>query len=170
METIAESEQPKPVGLSTKRLHGAFYGIAVAVILFDQVTKSLVRANLDMGQSFPVEGFFRITHIANSGAAFGLFSNQGIFLSLTAAIGIIALLVYHRAPYFSGFIPKLSLGLQLGGAMGNLVDRLRLGSVTDFVDLRIWPVFNLADTAIVLGVILLAFYVAVIHREPAPEG
>lgn len=169
MEGIADIESAEGASLSTRRAHGIFYTIALIALLADQGSKLLVRTNLGLGQSFPAEGPFRITHIANPGAAFGLFPNQSLFLVLTATIGIAALLVYYRAPYFSGLIPKASLGLQLGGAAGNLIDRLRLGSVTDFVDLRIWPVFNLADSAIVLGVILLAGYVLFVHGQHRPQ-
>ena len=140
------------------RRHLLFFSVAMSVLVADQLTKGLVRLHLIPGQSFPAQGLARITHIANSGAAFGILSNQGPLLMVTAGIGIAALLVYYRFPFFDGILTRMGLGLQLGGAAGNLVDRLQFGHVTDFIDLRVWPVFNLADSAIVVGVIILAYF------------
>lgn len=147
------------------RRHLTFFSVAILVVAADQITKALVRFYLLHGQSFPAQGLLRITHITNSGAAFGILSNQSPLLMVTAGIGIIALLLYYRFPFFDGALTRVGLGLQLGGAAGNLMDRLQLGHVTDFIDLRVWPVFNLADSAIVLGVIILGYFLVTSKRE-----
>ena len=123
----------------------------------DQVTKAIVRANLFLGESIPRDGLVRITHTSNTGSAFGLFPDQTLFLIVASLVGIgVLLLVYKRQP-FSGFPLRLSLGMQLGGAAGNLFDRVRMGEVTDFIDLGPWPVFNIADASIVIGIFILGY-------------
>jgi len=98
-----------------------------------------------------------LTYVTNTGAAFGLLPDHGLFFIAIAAIVVIAILVYHRHLPDKALV-KASLGLQLGGALGNLTDRLRYGYVIDFIDFKVWPVFNLADSAIVIGVAVLAYY------------
>ena len=129
-----------------------FFSIAGIILVFDQLTKSLVRANLPLGSSFPEDTWVRLTHVANTGAAFGLFPDQSFLLLITTLVG------YYLYPPLNAPLLMLSLGLQLGGALGNLIDRLRLGHVTDFVDFQVWPVFNVADSAIVVGVSILAWF------------
>ncbi|MCL5677274.1 MAG: signal peptidase II [Firmicutes bacterium] len=128
---------------------------AIAVFLLDFATKALVRHLMPGQSSLPViRGVLYLTHVRNPGAAFGLLANQtGLFIVITLAV--VALILYY-ARQVKGASPwmHIALGLQLGGAMGNLVDRLRFGRVTDFLDFRVWPVFNLADSAIVAGVAL----------------
>lgn len=135
-----------------------FFGIAAAIFAADQFTKDIIRANLLPGQSVPEDGWFRITHVTNTGAAFGLFTNQSMFLLVTTLIGLSAIVAYYVFPPVNTPSLTISLGLQLGGALGNLVDRLRLGHVTDFLDFRVWPVFNVADSAIVVGVAVLGMF------------
>ena len=132
----------------------------------DQVTKAFVRANLFLGESIPRSGLFRITHTSNTGSAFGLFPDQTLFLILASLVAIgVLLLVYKKQP-FSGFPLRLSLGLQLGGAAGNLFDRVRMGHVTDFIDLGPWPVFNVADSAIVIGIFMLGYLFLTTSKAP----
>ena len=121
----------------------------------DQISKAVVRNNLLPGESVPDQGFFRFTHTSNTGSAFGLFPDQTIFLILASFVGIGILILVYRSHGFSSILLRLSLGLQLGGAFGNLVDRVRMGKVTDFIDVGSWPIFNIADTSIVVGIILL---------------
>ena len=123
----------------------------------DQVTKALVRHGLVEGEYYIREGPFRIVHTVNTGSAFGLFPNQTLFLIVASIVGIAILMLVYRNQLFPGFPLRLSLGLQAGGALGNLLDRLRLGEVTDFVELGFWPVFNLADAAIVVGIIIIVW-------------
>ncbi len=133
--------------------------LAVAVGLvfsLDQITKAVVRHSLVLGESVPREGLVRITRTFNTGSAFGLFPDQSLMLIVASFVGMaVLLLVYRNHPLRSASV-RLALGMQMGGALGNLADRLRMGRVTDFVDLGFWPIFNLADAAIVVGIIVIA--------------
>lgn len=129
--------------------------MAALIFLADQFTKFLAREFLNYGESFPRYGFFRITHTQNTGSAFGLFPDQNTVLILVAFLGITILALLYRNLSPTTNLLRLSLGLQMGGAAGNLLDRLLQGHVTDFVDIGPWPVFNVADSSIVTGLILL---------------
>ena len=143
----------------------AFFLTALIVLALDQVSKFLIRANMSPGQSIPEDGLFRITYVTNIGGVFGILSNQAFLIILTTAVGIAAILLYSRYPIFNRMLVRISLGLLLGGALGNLIDRLSFGWVVDFIDLGFWPVFNLADSAIVLGIILLLYYFIFLVRK-----
>ena len=132
--------------------------VSLLVIGADQLSKYLVRANMELGQSIPSEGIVRLTYTTNTGGAFGLFANQTFLLSVTAVVGIAVLVLYLRYLPLGSTLLRLGLGLDLGGAVGNLIDRVRLGEVTDFIDVGFWPVFNLADSAIVVGTFLIVYY------------
>jgi len=137
-------------------------GIAVVIFVLDRITKSLVVQNLPLYASWaPVpalERLFKIIHLLNTGAAFGLFPDGGNIFMVVAILVALAI-VYYVSTYPSlPWIVRLSLGLQLGGAVGNMWDRVQQGAVTDFVDIGFWPIFNIADMSIVLGVTLLAFW------------
>lgn len=134
--------------------------IIIFILGLDQLTKLFINRNLSLNQSIPiVKGIFHLTLVHNRGAAFGLFRNQIILLISVSFFAI--LLIYFnlkkniRDKKFSLY--KLSLSFILAGALGNLVDRLCFGYVIDFLDLRIWPVFNVADSAISIGAILLGW-------------
>jgi signal peptidase II len=146
---------------SEKARWSLFFGIAAVVLMADQVSKWLVLRNLSVGEMWNPIGFLRpfvtVTHVTNTGAAFGLFRDYGLFFAIVAVIVVVAIVAFYRYLPPRQNLLTLSLGLQLGGALGNLLDRIRLGSVVDFIDFKIWPVFNLADTAIVAGVCMLAF-------------
>lgn len=144
--------------------------VAGLILALDQATKEWVRANLPASQSLPPDGLIRLTHTTNTGSAFGLFPDQGTLLALVAVVVIGVILIYQRHLGQDALLLKGSLGLQLGGAIGNLLDRVRLGHVTDFVDLRVWPVFNVADSAIVVGVGLLAYLFLVVAKKEPPLG
>jgi signal peptidase II len=129
--------------------------VAGAAILADQVTKHLVSSQLAVGEDVQVAGPFSIHHVHNSGIAFGLFDRAtGIVIALTAVAVIWMLAFFARAGARHPVLP-VALGLLIGGSVSNLLDRVRLGHVTDFLDLRYWPAFNLADMCIVVGVVLL---------------
>jgi signal peptidase II len=136
--------------------------MALLTLVADQISKYLVLCNLKPGQSWNLVAsltpWASITHVTNTGAAFGLFPDQGSFFVVIAIIVVAAIIFYYRHLPAGQWWIKVSLGLQLGGALGNLLDRLRLGYVIDFIDFKIWPVFNLADSAIVIGVVILAYY------------
>jgi signal peptidase II len=125
-----------------------------------QLTKYAVRSSLSLGESFPEEGFFRITYVTNTGAAFGILKDQSAFLIVTTFFGLAAIILYYIYPPLEHGILRIALGLQLGGAIGNLTDRVRMGHVTDFIDVGAWPAFNVADSSIVIGVaVILTFFV-----------
>lgn len=138
---------------------------AALVLLADQVTKQAVRTSMRHGQSVRLTSWlapvFQVTYVTNSGAAFGLLPSWSLLFVIVALIVMVALVWYSLQLPADRWLIQLALGLQLGGATGNLADRLRFGgSVVDFIDLsfwplRRWPVFNLADASIVAGVTLL---------------
>lgn len=137
--------------------------VVVVIVLADQATKWIVVRSLVPGHPWPgretlVGRVFSFTHVHNTGVAFGMFQGtSNLFVVVSLAV-VAALLVYrHRLASDSQWL-QLALGLQIGGALGNLTDRLRLGHVTDFLDFKVWPVFNIGDSSIVLGVLLLAWY------------
>lgn len=141
--------------------------VASAVIILDQLTKAIITQYLYLHQSIEVvSGFFNITYIRNPGAAFGLFHDSGevfrtIFLIGVSIVALGAIFfVYRRAK--ANLPACIALSLIAGGAIGNLVDRIRFGEVTDFLDFYIgqyhWPAFNVADSAITIGVLLAIFF------------
>jgi signal peptidase II len=139
-----------------------FLLIGLLVLVTDQLSKAWIRASLLEGQSLFKLGFFRITYVHNTGAAFGLFQDQSFVLTIVAIIAIVIVLVCglfisRSFPWLEGKLSKSALGLLLGGTVGNLIDRLRLGYVTDFIDFSYWPAFNLADASVTVGVILFAY-------------
>ena len=133
--------------------------IVISILFFDQAAKFLVVKNLSLNQSVPVvRGIFHISLVHNRGAAFGLLNNQmPVFVVATVlAVILIALSLKHsRAHKLSLY--NIALYLILAGALGNLIDRLFLGYVVDFLDFRVWPVFNIADSAITIGAVLLGW-------------
>ncbi len=131
-----------------------FLATIVLVLALDQISKALVRFYLLPGESFPDTGWFRLTHVLNSGASFGLFQGKNVALAITGLIGVLAIILYYRYMSVQSIWLRIALGLQLGGAIGNLTDRARLGYVTDFFDVGAWPVFNVADSSLVTGILL----------------
>ncbi|HHT71707.1 MAG: signal peptidase II [bacterium] len=135
-----------------------FIGAGIIVAL-DQLTKALIRYFLLPGQSWPIwSGVFHFSYVQNPGAAFGLLKHQtGLLVAVTAVV-VVAILLYAGRLEPHMVLLRWAMILVLGGAVGNLVDRLRFGYVVDFLDFRVFPVFNVADTAIVTGVGLLFLY------------
>ncbi|MEB2289096.1 MAG: signal peptidase II [Anaerolineae bacterium] len=133
--------------------------VATLAILADQASKAYVVRHLGLYESWaPVsalERVFRFTHVHNTGAAFGLFPQGGVVFLVIAVIVSAIILYYYRQVSSNGWLIRLALGLQLGGALGNVIDRVRLGYVVDFLDVWRWPVFNVADSCVVIGVGLL---------------
>lgn len=134
--------------------------ILVLILVLDQVTKYLASINLLEGQTIPViNGIFHITLVHNTGAAFGLFqAHSGVFVVLSIIVASLILYLNYRWVN-KGTLVTCVLALIVGGAIGNLIDRIRLGYVVDFLDFRIWPVFNVADSAISIGTIVLIIYI-----------
>ncbi len=137
--------------------------IASIIVASDQWSKAWVRQNLSIGESYyPLEWLRKIvwlTHVQNTGAAFGLLQPLGGVFALVAILVVAMILFYFRHLAETSWLLVVAFGLQLGGAIGNLIDRLTRGYVTDFVDFGWWPVFNVADSSVVCGTILLGIYV-----------
>jgi signal peptidase II len=147
----------------------ALAAIALAAIVADQVTKRVVATNLRPGEGVHIVGPFAIRHVQNSGIAFGLFSNATSAVVVVTAIAIGWMLVYFARSGARHPVLPVALGLVIGGSLSNLTDRVRLGYVTDFLDFRYWPAFNLADSFIVIGVGILLAALVLAEREPAPR-
>lgn len=169
MTELESAPIPEGIGLRDPATRWALIPLMAAIVLVaDQWSKAWIRANIPLNGSwapFPaLETWFNIVHFNNTGAAFGLLRGQGGLFIVIALVVIVAVLVYSRQLPADNWGVRFCLGLQLGGAIGNLVDRLHLGHVTDFllfslpVNGRIyqWPAWNVADGSIVVGVIVLA--------------
>lgn len=130
--------------------------LPLAVVILDQFSKYIVVENMALGESIPIiEEVFHLTYILNPGAAFGMFAHNRLFF-IAIAIVVIGIIIWARREILvSPWEVKAGCGLFLGGAIGNLIDRARQGLVIDFFDFRIWPVFNIADIAICIGVGLI---------------
>ncbi len=151
-------------------LNFTFLLTTILVVILDQWSKAWIRANLAPNESIPAEGFFRLTHVKNSGAIFGLFPNHTEAMIIGASIGIvlllfIALFASRWFPLLNTWVAKIALGLILGGTIGNLIDRVRFGYVTDFIDIGIWPTFNLADSSVVVSIIILLSYLLYLAKS-----
>ena len=135
--------------------------VAGAAVAADQVTKAIVSARLSIGDAVATMGPFSIHHVQNSGIAFGLFADSTTAVILLTAAAVTAMLVFFGRTARRHPLLPVALGLVIGGSIANLIDRVRLGHVTDFLDFAYWPAFNLADTFIVVGVgLLFASFVA----------
>ncbi|PID84790.1 MAG: signal peptidase II [Chloroflexi bacterium] len=168
IEQDNQTLKPNEQKASGKRLILVFF-VAFVVILLDQATKRFIEANVVYNTSWmPLEWlapYFQITHIGNTGIAFGLFSGGSVVFAL------ISILVTGAIVYFAYTLPaeqtalRIVFGVVLGGAIGNLIDRLRQGYVTDFLDFGPWPVFNVADMAVVFGAVALAILMFYEERQ-----
>jgi len=147
-----------------------YIGFAIFVILFDQVSKLFIQYKMKIGESIPViKGIFHITYIENPRTSFGLFEYNTLFFVIAVLISVIlVILIYKKIIFKKDPFMYIPLTLVLGGAVGNLIDRLRIdGKVIDFIDFRIWPVFNFADSAIVCGMLILLIHL--LFRAPERE-
>jgi len=142
--------------------------IALAAIVADQVTKHVVASNLFLGEGLHVVGPFWIRHVQNSGIAFGLFASATPAVIVLTGIAVAWMLIYFARSGARHPVLPIALGLVIGGSVSNLADRVRLGFVTDFLDFRYWPAFNLADSFIVIGVAILLGALLLAEREPRP--
>lgn len=152
---------------TSSRSHPLFCVVALIVILADQASKLWIASHFDLYEVEPViEGFFNLVHITNTGAAFGLLAGadswRHVFFLVINTIALVGLAwLYLASPAKSRFL-LWGCSLVFGGAVGNLIDRIRLGSVIDFLDFYVssyhWPAFNVADSAICVGSGLLAFH------------
>jgi len=134
-----------------------FYGISILVIFIDQLVKYLVDKYMVYGQSVPLfNGFLQLTYVRNTGAAFSLFVGFSPYLIAVGVLAAIVVVFFHYRLPPKDFYLQMSLAFILGGSLGNLIDRVARSFVVDYIDILIWPVFNIADIMINLGVILIA--------------
>ena len=166
-EGVVEERTPHPV-----MRHWKMVAIAVGALGADQLTKFLIRSNMRIGESWPEEGFLRLTHGTNTGSAFGLFQDQTLVLTIASIVAIVFVFLFYRNESSSTWLSWLTSGLILGGAFGNLIDRVVAGKVTDFIDVGPWPIFNIADSSIVVGITVLCASVLLRRDKPAeaPES
>jgi signal peptidase II len=150
-----------PISVATRSLAARWpqwigLGLVVtAAVVADQATKHIVGSQLALDDRVHVLGPFSIHHVQNSGIAFGLFANATALVTALTALAVGWMLVFFARSGARHPVLPVALGLLIGGSSSNLVDRIRLGHVTDFLDFRYWPAFNLADTFIVVGVAIL---------------
>ena len=140
--------------------------VAALVLALDQATKALVRGSVALGDEDPIFPAVTLVHTRNRGVAFGLFADGGALVAIVTALALLGLVVFfvlHRRHRLAW----LPTGLLLGGALGNLVDRVIQGAVTDFIKLPAWPAFNFADVAITIGVLALIW---VLEGRREPDG
>ena len=152
-----------------------FGSIALLVVIADQLSKAWIRANLTPGQVLVDKGFLQIIHVQNTGASFGIFKDHTLIIIVAVFIEIILILfiVYlfrNRLSFIDSMLMRTGTGLIIGGAIGNQIDRIRLGRVTDFIDFKFWPAFNVADASAVVGVIIVVYCIIFLsdfikHRE-----
>ena len=136
----------------------AFLGVAVAIVVGDLLTKWIIRTRLDRGDAWPDPDWnVRIVHFTNTGAAFGILEGAGSLLVVASVVGVALILVYLFNPGMASPLVRAGLALMLGGAIGNLIDRVGDGEVVDFIKFPEWPAFNVADSAITIGVIILVW-------------
>jgi signal peptidase II len=138
----------------------------------DQLSKLWIRSHLALGESLPITDRLSLVYIGNTGSAFGLLANQAFLISIISIAGLLFILLFLRYLSPASTLSIVSISLVMGGAVGNLIDRLRFGYVTDFIYFRLWgnfywPAFNIADTAIVVGVCVLiySFYRSGVFRK-----
>lgn len=133
-----------------------FVLLALGLLALDQWSKWLVMSKLVQGESIPlIDSIFYLTYVRNPGAAFGMLPYKTVFFVIVTLVVLIGIIIFFRRIPAGKVLLKTGLALQVGGALGNLVDRVRFGHVVDFFDFRVWPVFNVADIGIVIGVGIL---------------
>jgi signal peptidase II len=161
-----------PLSVAERRL-GAGVGqwlglgaIALAAVAADQLTKHIVTGHLTLDQGVHVVGPFWIHHVQNSGIAFGLFASATPVVIVLTGLAVAWMLLFFARSGARHPVLPVALGLVIGGSLSNLLDRVRLGYVTDFLDFRYWPAFNLADSFIVVGVAVLLVALLAAEREP----
>lgn len=134
--------------------------IAIVVIVTDQCTKIWIRSWLPLGSSQRIlDGILWFTHVQNPGGAFGLFPNAPYVFLAGAVIVLVLFIIWGRQAIQQHWLAGIALGLLLGGGIGNSIDRVIYGYVTDFIDVRVWPVFNIADSALSIGAALIALFI-----------
>lgn len=137
-----------------------FYLIAILWLCLDQFTKNLVQTHLLLGESLPIiPNIFHLTYILNRGAAFGILSNQRIFFLFIAGVLIAICFYFQDKIREGGKVVQFGSAILVAGTLGNAIDRYMNGAVVDFFDFRFWPIFNVADIGICVGVVIIAWYI-----------
>lgn len=145
-----------------------FWFVTVVVLILDQAAKYLVMLKMQEGETIPlIKNVFHLTYIRNPGAAFGMLPDKTVFFIAIGIIVTIGIYLYYRTIPADRLLMRISLGLMAGGAVGNLIDRIRFHRVVDFLDFRVFPVFNLADIAITVGVGLLILEILISEAKGA---
>jgi signal peptidase II len=144
----------------------ALSAVALAALGADQLTKHIVTSRLPLDDSTHVVGSFWIHHVQNSGIAFGLFAQATAVVIVLTAVALVWMLAFFARSGARHPVLPVALGFVIGGSVSNLLDRVRLGYVTDFLDFRYWPAFNLADSFIVIGVVVLLGTLVLAERDP----
>ena len=166
MESAPTREVARPK--TTIRPRDAWYFVvALVIIAADQATKWAIRDSVERGDSHTILWPLKLVHVTNSGAAFGILQGAGPLLVMTSVIGMAAIVIFIFNPSFAHPVMRLGLATMLGGAVGNLIDRVKDGEVVDFLKVPNWPAFNVADSAITIGVLLLVWAML---REPKPSS
>jgi signal peptidase II len=166
-DVTARHTAPAPRRFAVHPRDAGFVLVAVAVVALDQFTKWIIRQEIEYGTAIWDLGFFRLVHITNSGAAFGMLQGAGPLLVVTSVIGGAAIVVFLFNPGFAHPLMRVGLALMLGGAIGNLIDRVRVGEVVDFLKVPNFPAFNVADSAITIGVVALLWTLLMQENEPS---
>jgi signal peptidase II len=157
---------PKDTQYQRRLRFGLVLVLGVCVLGIDQFSKSLVAHALSDGRIIRLAGgLLWLDYSRNTGAAFSILPHGGAVFAAAAVVVCIAIVLAHRLVAAASLPVRLGLGFVLGGALGNLLDRVRLGYVVDFIDVRWWPVFNVADSAIVVGVCILALHTLAEERK-----
>jgi signal peptidase II len=142
--------------------------VAIAAVVADQVTKRAIEHRLALDEAHHVLPGLTITHVRNSGIAFGIFPGRLMIVSVLTAAAVIWMLVHFARSGSRHVLFPVALGLLVGGSVSNLADRIRQGHVTDFIHITHWPTFNLADSFIVIGVLILLLALVAADRAPKP--
>jgi signal peptidase II len=164
-----------PISMAERRLGAGWVqwlslsAVALAAIGADQLTKAVVSSQLGLDESLHVIGPFSIHHLQNSGIAFGLFASATSLVILLTGVAVLWMLYFFSRSGARHPVLPVALGLVIGGSISNLIDRVRLGHVTDFLDLKYWPAFNLADSFITVGVAILLLALMSAERTRPPK-
>jgi signal peptidase II len=164
-----------PISMAERRLGAGWvqwlslWAVGLAAIGADQLTKAIVSSQLALDDSVHVIGPFSIHHVQNSGIAFGLFASATSLVILLTGVAVAWMLYFFGRSGARHPVLPVALGLVIGGSISNLIDRVRLGHVTDFLDLRWWPAFNLADSFITVGVAILLLALMSAERTRPPK-
>ena len=166
---VIQPDEEPALEPGTSKQRAILFFVGGIILILDQISKWWVEANIPLYQTwepFPAQSeLFRFTHVPNTGVAFGMFQNGGAIFAVVAIVVSLIIIYYNYTLPKGNLLLRFALGLQIGGALGNFTDRIRIGHVTDFLDFGPVPIFNVADTAVVTGAIILGIVVLLETRE-----